>query len=146
MSELLAVFIGIVSLFVFFLLVRVVTGWRFCALCAGVFATWAALLILHRLGIFQDLILAAPLLGASAVGVYYLAEKRASEPLHVFRLPFFLTLLFIAYLLLGAVHGYFGLMLFLASLWLLFGALHVYGRNPKVRTLVNHLIACCKNW
>ena len=146
MSDLLVIFLSIFILFFLFLIVRTLTGWSFCALCAGVSTTWLVLLFLYWVGKFQSLILIAPLLGASAAGIYYLAERKTNEQLHIFRLPFFLTLLFVAYFILGITDRYISLILFLAATWLIFLIIYFYRNNPMFNKMVECIIACCKNF
>lgn len=145
MNELFLIFIAITVLFAVLLIVQSLTKWRFCALCVGVFTVWLGLVALYWAGQFQNIILAAPLLGASVVGVYYLAERKVKEGLRVFRLPFFLTLLFAAYLLLDVPWRYLEIIFF-AALWVFFIAVYVCRENPKVGKLAKHIIECCKNW
>ncbi len=145
-SETFLIFASIAALFIFFLIARDITRWRFCALCAAVATTWLVFLAFHWFGITQDLILIAPLIGASAVGIYYLAERKTKESLHIFRLPFLLTLFFITYILLGAVRNYFESFLLLTVLWIFFGTMYAYKEKPKIKRLVARVIACCKNW
>ena len=146
MNELPLIFISIFVLFVLFLTIRSVTGWSFCVLCAGVFTTWLVLLIMYWLGEFQSLTLIAPLLGASALGIYYLTEQKTKRQLHVFRLPFFLTVLWVVYILMGMIDEYFTVGLFLVGLWLLFGILYAYRNSSVFNKMVEHIITCCKNW
>lgn len=143
---LILIFISIISLFILFLVIQWLFKWRFCALCLSVSLTWLGLLLLFWLKKFNDSLLIAPLLGASLVGLYYLLEKKTKKQLHIFRLPFFLTLLFIVYLLLGAVKYYFELIILLLALWIFFGAIYIWRKNPKINKLVKRIIACCKNW
>lgn len=145
-DELFLIFIAIAVLFAILLIVQSLTKWQFCALCAGVFAVWLGLVALYWAGWFQNITLAAPLLGASVVGIYYSVERKAKERLYVFRLPFFLTLLFAAYLLLGAAGRYFEIIFFLATLWVFFGAVYAYRENPRIGKLAKRIIECCKNW
>ena len=145
MSEPLIVIAGIAFLFLFFLIVRSLTRWRFCVLCAAAFSTWTVLLLLYHLGIFENLLLIAPLLGSSAVGIYYLVEKKVKEEWHLFRLPFYLTLMVAVYSLLGVTRGY-SLPLFLLFIWAVFYAAYAYRRNPRIDQAVKQIIACCKDW
>ena len=146
MSDLLVIFFSIFVLFILFLIVQAITGWRFCALCAGVSTTWLVLLFLYWVGKFQNLILIAPLLGASAVGIYYLAERKTNKQLHVFRLPFFLTLFFVVYFILGIIDRYISLILFLVVIWLIFLIIYFYRNNPMFNKMVECIIACCKTF
>jgi hypothetical protein len=128
------------------MLLRSLTGWRFCVLCASVSATWVSLLVLYTLKWFDAFALIAVLTGCTVVGIYYLVEQKVSDAFYVFRLPFFLTLLLLAYLILGLGEAILLSVLFLITLWLLFGGIYIYQHNPKVKGLATHLIECCKNW
>lgn len=145
MNELL-IFFTITILFFVFLMVKYFSGRRFCTLCLGVVSTWSLLLILHYLNRFDDLLLVSPLLGASLLGTYYLVEKKTKESWHIFRLPFFLSLLFVAYLLLDRTATLGQSFWYLVFLWLLFLTVWFYRRNRKVGGLIKQLIACCRDW
>ena len=141
------VFLLILVYFSLFMLLRSFTGWHFCVLCASVSTTWVSLLVLYWPKRFDALPLIAVLTGGTVVGIYYLVEQKTPDAFHVFRLPFFLTLLLLAYLILGVVGEAILLsVLFLIVLWLLFGGIYVYQHNPKVKGLATRLIECCKNW
>ncbi|PIR74063.1 MAG: hypothetical protein COU35_04440 [Candidatus Magasanikbacteria bacterium CG10_big_fil_rev_8_21_14_0_10_47_10] len=142
MSPILSIIVAISLLFVLHLLVKQVTGWRYCAICASVSLTWLGLLALYWLGRFDHPALIGVLMGQSVVGVYYLLEKKVPEAWHVFRLPYLLTTTVVVYALLGlltqAVHV-FGT---LAVLWIVFGVAFVNSRSGWAKKIV----ACCKNW
>ena len=140
------VFLLILVYFSLFMLLRSLTGWRFCVLCASVSTTWVSLLVLYWLQRFEALPVIAVLTGGTVVGIYYLVEQKTPDALHVFRLPFFLTLLLLAYLILGVGEPILLSVLFLIALWLLFGGIYVYQHNPKVKGLATRLIDCCKHW
>lgn len=145
-DPLLWVLLTIVGLFFGLMMFRSLTGWRFCVLCASVSGTWILYLMLYGWGLFEHLLLIAVLTGGTVVGLYYGVEQRTPEAMHVFRLPFFLTLLLIAYALLGAAEQIGTAVSMLALLWLVFIGIYLYQHNPKVHRLANHLIECCRNW
>lgn len=142
------IFSAIIALFLVFLIVKKFVKLKFCVLCASISLTWVTLLILYWLNLFEDFVLIALFIGNSIVGIYYLVERKTAEKFHIFRLPFFLTLIFIGYLLLSGFDIYrliptVGLLVFL---WLIFGFLFLYGHNPKLKSAVSYIINCCKNW
>lgn len=47
-----------------------------CPICAGVFLTWAGLLVAHSLGYQINLVVPALLMGGSVVGIAYQLEKK----------------------------------------------------------------------
>jgi hypothetical protein len=142
----LVIFLTILIFFILFMVFRSMTGWHFCVLCASVSATWILFLVLYWSSLFDHLVLIAVLTGSTVAGIYYLVEQRTHEATHVFRLPFFLTLLFIIYLILGVDVQLPIAAVFLTLLWLAFVSIYLYQQSPKVNKLANHLIECCKNW
>ncbi len=142
------IFAGITFLFLIFLFFKAIGKYKFCVLCSSVALTWITLLILLWLKQFDNPTLVALLIGNSVVGIYYLTEKKISEKFYIFRLPFFLTLLFIGYLLIFpvAVKSLFLTMAFLIFLWSVFAFLYFYSHNPKLKSIISNIINCCKNW
>ena len=141
-----AVLLSITALFIVYLALQTVAQRHFCALCAAVATTWIAGLALHRLGLFESATVLAPLMGASAVGLYYLLEKRVPEPLQIFRLPLLLTLFYLTYLLLGVGSSPLTALLVIAGLWIAFGAAYSYRENPRLSGAAKRIIACCRDW
>lgn len=147
MNEVSIIFLSIFSIFVLLLIVRSIFKLQFCVLCGSVFLTWAFLLTLYWFGFFENQLLIAIPMGGSVVGIYYLAERKTKEILHIFRLPFFLTLLFSAYMLIGIeLTMVRDAGIFIAALWLLCGLIYVYRNSPKFKGLAATLLKCCKNW
>jgi hypothetical protein len=146
MDAIFFVFLIILVYFSLFMLLRSLTGWHFCVLCASVCTTWVSLLVLYWPKRFDALPLIAVLTGGTVVGIYYLVEQKTPDPLHVFRLPFFLTLLLLAYLILGIGEALTFSVLLLIALWLLFGGIYFYQHNTKIKGSATRLIECCKNW
>lgn len=146
MSMPVLVLAAIAALFAGLLLVKSVTSWRFCVLCASVSITWMTLLALYWLGMFDQPLIVAVLMGQSTAGLYNLLEKKSSEELHVFRLPLLLTLSLAAFVALGVGTDLaYGLSL-LAALWLALSLLYLFRHNPKARILADRIIACCRDW
>ena len=135
----------IASLFVFFILFNTIfSKFKVCAICAAVSATWLSLLGLYLLGKFEDKIIIAILAGQSVVGIYYFLEKKVSEKLLVFRLPFLLTLTAVIYLIFSGIKYVIGLTLLLIFIWIVMAFLFIYSSNPKLNALVNKIVECCK--
>lgn len=147
-DALLLTFALLTGLFVLLLIVKAIFKLNFCVLCGAVSLTWISLVGLFWAGLFEDILLIALLMGGSVVGIYYLVEKWAREQWYIFRFPFFLTLVFLAYLLLkfefnASVFIAAGLVVFL---WLICGFLYFFRNNSKFKSVVSKLIDCCKNW
>lgn len=147
-NSLFIILAAITALFVLLLIVKSISKWKFCVLCTSVGITWLALLILYWNGRFNNAAIMALLIGNSVVGIYYLAEKKLPEKLHIFRLPFFMTLLLAGYELVTgtAISRLLPSLLLLAFLWLITGILFVYRDSPSFKKAVTSLIECCKNW
>jgi len=141
-----AVVAAIVGAFVVLLLLKQVSGYRFCVLCVSVSGTWLALLALRWLGMFDDPVLLALLMGQTAVGLYFFIEGRVREDLLVFRLPFLLTLTVLCYFAITLDPATVTAVLAVAATWI--GAFVLYARRDaaKLRGLVRQVIECCKDW
>ena len=132
-----AVVVSIIILFFVLLGVKELLPERFrkfvCALCGAVVLTWLGLLFTS----YSDIVVIALLMGGSVVGITYIV----SEKFPLFRLPVFLTLLFVAY---SVIRWSFdvSVMALLALLWVLFAGVFLY-KNKK---LIEKIIACCRNW
>lgn len=146
MVELWLVFSLITVFFLLLLLFQHLFNKKFCGLCGAVVLTWVSLLMLYSLGKFDNFIVIALLLGQSTLGIFYLAEKKVPEPLTLFRLPFLITLIFIALVLLVPTFLELRTILMVGALWLMFLALYFYRRTPAWHSLVKNIIECCKNW
>lgn len=146
MSDPVLVLLVIAMLFVGLLIIKSIFKWRFCVICTSVSVTWMTLLVLYWLEIFNQPVIIAVLMGQSIVGLYYFLESKTNEGLHVFRLPLLLTLTLAVFVALGVTtdlgHG----LSLLTTLWAVLFLLYLYRKNPKTRILVDHLIACCKDW
>lgn len=119
---------------------------RLCLVCVSVSLTWIALLALYKKGIFDDVVILSLLMGQSIVGIFYLMEKRVKEELHIFKVPFLLTLTFAFYSAIAFPDDFLRVLSLLAGLWLVLGVLFFYRSNRKAGAFIKKLIECCKRW
>jgi hypothetical protein len=117
-----------------------------CVICGAVVLTWVTLLVLLWLGKFENKVLLALLMGESTLGVFYLVESQVRSNLKLFRLPFLLTLITIAYSVIMMPSDLLDVLIFLSILWILFSLIYFYRGNGKVGTLLKKLVECCKKW
>lgn len=117
-----------------------------CTICVAVSLTWLMLLFLYWKGYFEDLIFIALLMGQSILGIFYLVERKVAKKYTLFRLPFLLTLLLMAYAILINSINFPAAWVMVALLWILLGALYFYQHNPRINILVNKIVECCKKW
>lgn len=138
----------IISLFILFLILKQLLKGKikeeFCVLCASVSLTWVLLLVLFWLEKFEDKVLIALLMGQSTLGVFYLADHKISDNYKIFRLPFLLTLIVLAYSLMNSLKSLY--IIFLAPLWALFWFVYLYRNNSKINSFVQKLVECCKDF
>lgn len=136
MIDISLIILGILFLFVLFILLP--PALKVCALCASISVTWVTLLALFYIGKSIDPVSIGILMGGSIVGAMYFLERKLPESYQVFKLPFFLTLFSMAYLVLG---GFFIFQPFiiLIVLWIMVVAL-------KHKGIRKRMIECCKNW
>ncbi|MDP3880770.1 MAG: hypothetical protein Q8Q32_01125 [bacterium] len=145
MISLASVLIIIAVLFLLFLLLRAVFSLKVCAICAAVSGSWIVLLLLFYFGFGVDAVLIAILLGGSIVGLMYLLEGTLAKQYGIFRLPYFLSALVIAYMLLGGAIEI-AAVFALATIWLL-AIIVFWGRKKKgFKDLVKKIIECCREW
>ncbi|MEX1014052.1 MAG: hypothetical protein WDZ80_02745 [Candidatus Paceibacterota bacterium] len=128
-----------------FLLIRSLTSFKLCALCASVFSSWIILLVFYYLNYEVSPVLIGILIGGSVVGGMYLLEEKLPNKYSLFKLPYFLTLLSFSYFLLDKKINY-DVSLILGILWLIFIAIFLSKNNQKVSVLSKKIIECCKNW
>lgn len=143
--EVLQVLLAITVLFVILFILKSLIKKEFCVICGAVFITWVSLLILFKLNYFNNQIILAILLGESALGIYYLIDKKL-ELAKVFRLPLILTLITMAYSLISVPDDLIRVLIFLTITWLLFIIIYSYKSNDKVKILIDKLVKCCKEW
>lgn len=140
------IFLSIATLFIALMLFQAISKWKFCALCASVSLTWLTLLAAYKLEKFNNPVILALLMGQSVVGVFYLVEKKVEEKYRLFRMPFVLTLTAVFYLALDATRPAFTALLVPAGLWLVMLVIYISREQPRLKTAVEKIINCCKNW
>ncbi|NIO42897.1 MAG: hypothetical protein GTO41_23720 [Burkholderiales bacterium] len=141
-----SVLLLIAGLFVGLLVVKSITRWRFCVICTSISVTWVALLVLYWLGLFDQPVIIAVLMGQSIVGLYYFIEKATDEVFHIFRLPLLLTLTLGALVALDVTTDLTVSLGLIATVWSAMLFLYSYRRNPRMKIVVDRVIACCKDW
>jgi len=150
MNEVTLAILGIIGLFILFLIFKNVFPEKikknFCALCFAASLTWIILIVLKFENLFQDKIILALLLGSSAHGILYVAEKHIEEKWLLFRLPFYLTIIIIAYSILEGISRLNEVTLIIGTLWISFGGLFFYRNNSRINSVIKKIIECCKNW
>ena len=150
MSSILWIFVSIGALFFLILLIREMferkTKEKICAICFAVGLTWLSLLILNYLNYFDNPTIIALLIGMTLLGVYYTIEKKVRKELTLFRLPFLLTLIIAGYSLIEGFNYGFGVLVLLATLWIIFIFIYLYGSENKSGSLVKKLVECCRKW
>lgn len=145
MIDITYIFLAITILFALLIGLRSLFDLKICALCAAVSTTWIILLVMFYAGIFNNPILLGILMGGSIVGAMYFLEQKLSEQFQIFKLPFFLTLVSVAYFAILQRFA-FEVVVIPTLLWILMGAIHA-GRNiASFKTLGRKIIECCKNW
>jgi hypothetical protein len=139
------VLIGISVLFFVLLgLKNIFKAKKLCVICASVALTWIVLFVLSLTDFFSEKTIMAILMGMTALGIYYLLEKKVKKGLTIFRLPFLLTLIFIIYIILESFS--FNGLIFLAVLWVIFILIYLFRNNKGFNRFTNKLIGCCKKW
>jgi hypothetical protein len=85
-------------------------------------------------------------MGQSIIGVYYLLERKIDKKLHIFRLPFLLSLTLLAYIALSQSREIIEVIVLLGVLWALSLVIYLYQNKGMVAKLAKKIIECCKNW
>jgi hypothetical protein len=140
------VLIAIIILFFLSLAANSIFNSKICSICVSISLTWIGLLSLYWLGYVLNTLIIGILMGQSITGVYYLAEKKTNETLHLFRLPFLLTLTLAAYLLISKNIEMTKEVGIIVLLWLAFSILYLFRNYTPATNLVKKIINCCKNW
>ncbi|MBI2631674.1 hypothetical protein HYW75_01590 [Candidatus Pacearchaeota archaeon] len=150
MGNLLFVLLIITALFFIFLAVKQMFSEpikkKFCVICSAVTITWIGLFILNRLGFFSDLVLLALLMGQTILGVFYIVESKVEERFKLFRLPFLLSEVLIAYFIINSSYNFTFEILFIMILWFFFWLIYLYRTKTGFNKLVNSIVDCCKKW
>lgn len=145
MIDFVFILIGITILFSVLVALRSLSSFKACALCGAVSLTWITLLILFYLNYEVNPVLIGILMGSSVVGLMYLLEKKLREKYQIFKLPFFLTFISLAYFLIEKSIE-FSVVIFLALIWAFLIGIHSSRDTSKLKMLGRKIIECCKNW
>ncbi len=140
-----SIFATIVILFVSLLGLKKHLPFKLCAICVSISLTWVSLLVLYRLSVFNDPVILALLMGGSVVGIYYAVEKRVPTELTVFRLPFLLSSLLIAYMIITLIINLPAISL-IATVWIVMIFAYAYRNKAGVNQIVKNVIQCCAKW
>lgn len=148
MSEIKFVIFLIIALFFVLLAVKNIFEKKkkikdnFCVICASISLTWIILLILYLLNLFDNILIISLLMGMSITGIYYLMERKIgkiNKKFKIFRLPFILTLIILAYYVL-TFENIFKNLLIICGLWIFFALIYFYNNSQ----LAKKLLECCK--
>lgn len=150
MNTILYILITISILFFLLLILKTLVSDKLkknaCVVCGAISLTWIVLLILYKLNLFSNNIIIAILLGQSILGIFYFLDSKVYERFKIFRLPFLLTLIILAYSIIVIPEDIIKDIIFLLVLWLIFILIYYYRNNNKFNTLAKKLIECCRNW
>lgn len=135
----------IMSLFVVALAAKQLFSLKICALCSSIFLTWVGLLVLYKLGKFQNVVLLSLLMGQSITGLYYALDKRVKPALRIFTLPFFLSLTALFYFVIAGVQNIMTPLLFLLGLWLIAYVIFASRNDPGKKLVATAVMECCKD-
>ena len=121
---------------------------NFCVICFSVFGTWATFLGLYILGVFEEPIIIAIMMGESAVGIYYLLEKyleKKNRDLEIFKFPFLISLTFLIYSGLSQNPDPNSFLLIIVT-WLIMLLIYLFRTKPALKKIAKQISDCCKNW
>jgi hypothetical protein len=146
MISILYIFVAIIALFVLLLILKSLTKLKFCVICISISITWIGLVVLYWMDLFNNPIFLGILIGQSIVGFYYFLEKRMPEKFHLFRLPFLLSLTLFGYSLIETPDKALSIISLLGIVWAILILMYYYRTKTSMRSVVDKLIACCKDW
>jgi|SRR3989344_7711837 len=143
-----SILLAIAILFFVLLISKLIIGNKkeFCAICFAVGITWVSLLILYWLGTFKNDLILGILIGQTTLGVFYSLEKKVKKELTLFRLPFLLSLIFIAYNIIKFSEDFYKIILFLIILWITFIGVYFYRKKSSIKIFFDKIVECCKKW
>lgn len=139
----LIVFAAIVSIFALVLGVKRFSTRNLCALCLSVSLTWAGLLILNKVEMFENTVLLALLMGQSVTGIFYLLKERVPKVLRIFTLPFFLSLTAVSYVLITNDYIIWTFAL-LTAVWIGAWVIFASRDDPGAQPLATVVMDCCE--
>lgn len=134
----------ITGLFAAVLVVKHALSLKVCVLCGSIFLTWTSLLVLYKLGKFNDVVLLSLLMGQCVTGVYYMLDKRVKPALKIFTLPFFLSLTTLFYLVIVG-KTLLATMFVLLGLWMVAYIIFAWRNDPGKKLVSQAVMDCCKD-
>ena len=142
------ILLSITVLFFLLLIVKslIIKKKEFCAICFAVGITWATFLVLYWMNIFRNNVILGILIGETTLGIFYAIEKKVKKELTLFRLPFLLSIIFIAYTLIMTPQDLVKDIVFLAVIWVIFNMVYFYQNNKTLHAFFNKIVECCKRW
>jgi len=135
----------IIAIFIAALYIKKLVSLQLCALCVSISLTWVGLLILYRVGRFQDKVLLGLLMGQSITGLYYLVHKRVMPALRIFTMPFFLTLTVLFYSAIVGISSLLSPLLVLLGLWIVAYIVFIYRHDPGKKLITDAVMNCCED-
>ncbi len=145
MIEITFVLIGIVVLFALLVAFRSIGVFKICALCGAVSIAWLTLLVLFYANYEINPVLIGILMGGSVVGLMHLLEQKLPEKYQLFKLPFFITFVFLVYFVLEK-SVFIGAIVVVVLTWFVAVVIHIGRRTEGLKALGKKIIECCKNW
>lgn len=134
----------ITGLFAAVLVVKHALSLKVCVLCSSIFLTWTSLLVLYKLGRFNDVVLLSLLMGQCVTGVYYMLDKRVKPTLKIFTLPFFLSLTTLFYLVIVG-KTLLAPLFVLLGLWVVAYIIFAWRKDPGKKLVSQAVMDCCKD-
>jgi len=128
-----------------FIILRSVSSLKICALCGSVSVLWVVLLFTFYLGYEIDVTFTALLMGSSIIGFMFLLEHRLEKKYQLFKLPYFLTLVSVAYFVLTK-SIIINVIVIISLVWLIMFVIYMSERIEKIKLIGKKIVDCCKNW
>ena len=135
----------ITVLFMITMSVKSLSRIKVCALCSAVSITWIVLLILFYTGFEIEPIIIALLVGGTVAGLTNKLAQKLPEKFTVFKLPFYLVSLFVAYLLVEQIFIWNAFWVVL-TIWAISLFVYTFRNSRALSDSFEKIINCCKNW
>lgn len=146
MINIATILIGIIILFAILVLLRNSLPAKICALCGAVSITWIILLRLFYLGYEIDRTFIGILMGGSVVGIMYLLERKLPSRYQIFKLPFFLTLIYLSYFIVLRGKIIKDVVIIISLVWLFMLVIYASRDLKNLKMVEEKIIKCCKDW
>ncbi|MDP3989371.1 MAG: hypothetical protein Q8P93_04015 [bacterium] len=136
----------LIVLFTLFLILRTRTSFKVCALCAATTSTWVGLVVLWLRGVSIDPVIIALFVGGSIVGLLYVIEEKIPTHYLLFRVPYYISAIVLAYGVLGESMSMQRTIPLVVVVWLVAIVFFIFRTNARAKQYADMIIACCKNW